>query len=187
MEEETPNIDRALGSSHAEGYLKRKRREIDLINGNLDRKPEPELLRHFEEAPKTSRSNIDQYPIEPAQPPQQAEPERLGKDESVIRIKDMREQVVIKCKFTGKNGRQKKFSVSVTAVNVNVTDNGIAIVLGNSRVSVDPPVMEQLMLVVNGVSYPVIFTGGVQEFGPFSTMYFTRLTDDVAEEKEVDT
>lgn len=175
-------VDRAMSSDRAKGYNNKRRREQALMMGSMpagEPVKAPEPLEHFEEAPK-AKSNITAQ-AQPAVAP-------TDPDESIIRIKDKKQEVAMVCRFTGKSGRIKKFSVSMTAVSVNVTDNGVAIVFGSGRVSVEPPVMEPMEITVDKVKYPVIFTGGMQEFGPFSTMYFTRLLSDVQpEEKESDT
>lgn len=180
-QDDIPPVDRALSSDRAKGYNDKRRREQALVMGSMpvgEQVKAPEPLEHFEEAPKAKSNIVAQ--AQPAEAPKDP-------DESVIRIKDKKQKVTMVCRFTGKSGRTKRFSVSMTAVDVSVTDNGVAIVFGSNKVSVEPPVMEPMEITVDGVKRPVIFTGGVQEFGPFSTMYFARLSSDVQpEEKESD-
>lgn len=171
-------ISHELNNPKASGYLDRRRRENELLNGVLSA-AEPDqgsVLDSILEA--SSDDSLAPVDLMDKARPRHVQPAVEGSaddsSDSVIRIKNMKVAVTVTCKFSGSSGRQKKFSVGLDAISVDADDNGVSLILDN-KTSIDPPVTEPLELTCNGVTYNVVYTGGRHRLGPFINMYFTLI------------
>lgn len=108
-----------------------------------------------------------------------AQPEQVAyrtvnlQDEGVIRIKDAKKRVDLVC--AGKFGdRDGVFSVGMSAVSVDITPEGVS-VLVRAEVDVYPPTLCNMLLRVDGAEYQVLYAGGKHRLGGYINMPFVRV------------
>lgn len=186
----TEEVSHELGSERARRYMERQRAAASFLSGNSGDGDSQSPVDDDDMGINAFNSNdmnaaaglpavtAIEEPVANEVPKPAVQP---VSGDSIIRIKDMKAPVSLSCSFTGKQGRQKKFSIRLNAISVDVSDNGISLML-NDSVTVEPPITEQMKLTYKGKPYGVVFTGGIHRFGPFVNMYFTRILNDVEEE-----
>lgn len=185
----TEEVSHELGSERARRYMERQRAAASFLSGNSN---DGDSQSVDDDDMGINAFNSNDMNAAAGLPAVTAIEETATNDapkpaaqpvsgDSIIRIKDMKAPVSLSCSFTGKQGRQKKFSIRLNAISVDVSDNGISLML-NDTVTVEPPITEQMKLTYKGKPYGVVFTGGIHRFGPFVNMYFTRILNDVEEE-----
>lgn len=185
----TEEVSHELGSERARRYMERQRAAASFLSGNSVDGDSQSVddddmgINAFNSNDMNAAAGLPavtaiEEPVANDVPKPAAQP---VSGDSIIRIKDMKAPVSLSCSFTGKQGRQKKFSIRLNAISVDVSDNGISLML-NDTVTVEPPITEQMKLTYKGKPYGVVFTGGIHRFGPFVNMYFTRILKDVEEE-----
>lgn len=185
----TEEVSHELGSERARRYMERQRAAASFLSGNSGDGDSQSVddddmgINAFNSNDMNAAAGLPavtaiEEPVANEAPKPAAQP---VSGDSIIRIKDMKAPVSLSCSFTGKQGRQKKFSIRLNAISVDVSDNGISLML-NDTVTVEPPITEQMKLTYKGKPYGVVFTGGIHRFGPFVNMYFTRILKDVEEE-----
>lgn len=169
MKKNSQEVSRELNSEKAASYVRRKQHEEELISSLLGGQPvdEDEQDTVEEEPVATVRTKpVSSTRREPVAPEPGA---------SYIKITDKKVPVVMSCKFTGQSGRQKSFSIKLHAVSVDVSENGVSMMLANTF-SIEPPVTEPMTITCGGTTYNVVYTGGVLKFDQFVNMYFTRVS-----------
>lgn len=128
------------------------------------------------EAADTQPERNDTYTAPHAQPEQIAYQTYRAinrQDEGVIRIKDAKKRVDLVC--AGKFGdRDGVFSVGMSAVSVDITPEGVS-VLVRAEVDVYPPTLCNMLLRVDGAEYQVLYAGGKHRLGGYINMPFVRV------------
>lgn len=191
MNKNTEEISHELGSERARRYVERQKALENYISGVTKDSAEDATdfsINEFNNndmnaaAGLPSAAVVEEAPA--ATPAAPVEPKQVQQSsgDSIIRIKDMKAPVALTCSFTGKQGRQKKFSVKFNAVSVDVSDEGISLML-NDTVTIEPPMTERMELKYKGKPYRVVFAGGMHRFGPFVNMFFTRVLEEPGSEE----
>lgn len=100
--------------------------------------------------------------------------------EGVIRINDEKRKVTITCKgkfmLCGADdyGKASEFSVCVEAASVDVSENGVSLLIRGDAV-INPPTMVMMTITVDGVQHNVTYTGGRHRLGNYVNMPFARI------------
>lgn len=121
--------------------------------------------------------------IKPAEvrvePVQAARHKAASGEEGIIRINDEHRKVVIECKGkfpmcgSGEYGKETLFSVTVEAVSIDVSDDGVSLLI-HGDISIDPPTLTDMTIKIGKTLFDVTYTGGKHRLGSYVNMSFAR-------------
>lgn len=94
----------------------------------------------------------------------------LPKDAIIIEDKKIPIEIV----FTPQ-GASSSFVVGIVAKSAEVNEDGVSILI-DDRVTIKPPALVPLKLIINNTPYTVVFAGGLHSFGSLKNISFVRTT-----------
>lgn len=187
-----------LDSANAEGYVNKVNREKELLaaasGGKKSRKKHSTkavavgghngIPKAYREIPIAEQPETFQQPVpvitshEAVLSPQMIQPVQIAPATQVtpvipsnaIVIDDQKIPVEIIYAPQGSTGA---FTVGIIAKSAEVNEDGISILIDN-KVTIKPPALVPLKIVVNNTPYTVVFAGGMHSFGPLKNISFVR-------------
>lgn len=101
---------------------------------------------------------------------------KLSNDNTIVIDNANRKVEVI---FTGNSSnKQVTFSVTINNAAVDITDDGVSILMRND-LEIKPPTLVPMTIIVdNGTKYSVVYAGGKHRLGNFTNISFARIGDE---------